>query len=267
MPQNSTPDGDRFATTARYYAAHRPGYSDRIFAYLGDRFDLGASDRVLDLGCGTGEIAVPIADQVGAVVAMDPEPAMLTEVERRAATRSDDTITVREGSDADLPALDEAFDLVCMGRSFHWMDQDRTLEEIWRLLPPGGGIAILGNTEWVTRGTQPWQDGVYDIVAEHLDEVPDRTGPVEHDDPWDEKIDEFGFVDVTTFDHRLERSWTPDEIVGYLFSLSFCAPEQVGDRMATLEADVRTYLAGVDGEDFAQTDCETVISGFKPTPS
>jgi|APHM01.1.fsa_nt_gi Methyltransferase domain. len=122
-------------------------------------------------------------------------------------------------SDADLPTLDGSFKLVGMGRSFHWLDQERTLNEIWRLLVPGGGIALIGNSEWVRRGTQTWQDEIYRIITDYLYDVPNRTGSVTYDDPWDDKIYDFGFENVESLEIHVTRSWTADEIIGYLFSL------------------------------------------------
>jgi ubiquinone/menaquinone biosynthesis C-methylase UbiE len=122
--------GDRFATTAEQYATHRPGYTARVFEYLDTRFGLTESDRVLDLACGTGEIKLPLAERVGEVVTMDPNSEMLARVERNANEGAIDNVVARQGSDADLPAVDGPFELVGMGRSFHWIDQKRTVREI-----------------------------------------------------------------------------------------------------------------------------------------
>jgi hypothetical protein len=87
-----------------------------------------------------------------------------------------------------------------------------------------------------------------------------RTGPVD----WDDKIDEFGFESVESLEIRVQRSWTPDEIVGYLLSLSYCSPKASGDQQAEFEAAVRDSLAERDESRFVQNDVETVISGVNP---
>jgi hypothetical protein len=143
------------------------------------------------------------------------------------------------------------------------MDQERTLNEIWRLLVPGGGIALIGNSEWVRRGTQTWQDEIYRIITDYLDDVPNRTGPVTYDDPWDDKIYDFGFENVESLEIHVTRSWTADEIIGYLFSLSFCSPKMLGEQKSEFEADIREYLAEQNKTTFRQHDIETVISGVK----
>jgi ubiquinone/menaquinone biosynthesis C-methylase UbiE len=62
---------------AGFYARCRRGYPDEVIDAALAAFGVGAGDLVVDLGCGTGQLTVPIARRVRAVVAMDPEPAML----------------------------------------------------------------------------------------------------------------------------------------------------------------------------------------------
>ncbi len=50
-----------FATTAPYYARFRSGYPPAFFDHLVDRFGLDGTQTVLDLGCGTGQIALQLA--------------------------------------------------------------------------------------------------------------------------------------------------------------------------------------------------------------
>lgn len=62
---------------AEYYARFRRGYPDQFFDTLREFFALGPRDTVLDLGCGTGQLAIPLASRVRSVIGMDPEPDML----------------------------------------------------------------------------------------------------------------------------------------------------------------------------------------------
>lgn len=270
-----SPDDLPFTSTVEYYADYRPAYPDSVFAHLADFFTLGPDDRVLDLGCGPGTVALPVADYAGHVVGMDPDEAMLTRARDRAstvdtATGKSTTVEWIVGSDADLRADDALADrlrplrLTTMGRSFHWMEQGPTLDRLFDLTEPGGGVALLNDTGWLTRGTADWQDAVYAVLAEYLDDPPERTGPVVYDDPWHELLADHGFVETGEDRFPVERDWTPDAVVGYLLSLSFCSPAILGDRQADFERDVRRALAEFDREPFRETGAVTVTRGRVP---
>ena len=51
---------DLFRGTAWYYARYRSGYPEAFFKLVRNKFELSKVDRVLDLGCGTGQIAIPV---------------------------------------------------------------------------------------------------------------------------------------------------------------------------------------------------------------
>jgi ubiquinone/menaquinone biosynthesis C-methylase UbiE len=74
---------------------------------------------------------------VNEVVALDPEPAMLAAAADYVRERGV-RISLQQGSSYDLGAHLGMFQLVTMGRSFHWMDRPATLEPFWRRLVKGG---------------------------------------------------------------------------------------------------------------------------------
>jgi len=269
VPTPKMPTDDPFRSAERYYASHRPDYGDPPVAHLADSFDLGADDRVLDLGCGTGQVAVPLADHVGAVVGMDPNSRMLGFAREHAREAGSENVEWVRGSDADLRGESGErlcpFTLTTMARSFHWMDRGPTLDRLRELTEPGGGVAILGDTEWLASGRRDWQDAVYAVAADYLDDLPERAGPrtEPYENPYDELLADHGFVDVTVETFERTREWSVDGVVGYVFSLSFCAPEEFGEEAEAFETDLRERLGGRDGP-FPQDDDVRVISGRKP---
>jgi SAM-dependent methyltransferase len=258
-----------FHGTEAYYAAYRPDYGDRPLAHVVDRFALDGDSRALDLGCGAGQIAVPLAARVGTVVGMDPNAAMLDGARERAAAAGRENVEWVEGGDADLrgPLGDDLrlLDLTTVGRAFHWMDRGPTLDRLRELTAPGGGVALLGDTEWLTRGERAWQDTVYDTVTDYLDDVPERTGPrtEPYETPYDELLADHGFVEVTEATFERTREWTVEEVVGYAFSLSFCSPATFGVERAAFEADLRERLRARGGP-FEDDDEVRVVSGRAP---
>ena len=67
-----------FAGKAWHYARYRPGYP-RALDDLVQEFHLDGTGRLLDFGCGTGQLTLPLAEHVAEAVGMDREPEMLAE--------------------------------------------------------------------------------------------------------------------------------------------------------------------------------------------
>lgn len=257
-----------FAGAASYYAEHRPDYAPEAIEYLVERFDVAEDCRVLDLGCGAGQLTVPLAAHAGTVVGVDPNPAMLQYTRERAESAGCTNVELVEGADSDLGRFGAELApirLATMGRSFHWMDQGRTLDCLRDLLEPDGGVAIVTGEELLTRCESDWAGAVYERVDDYLEDIPERRpGPVEFDDPWDELLAERDYLDVETrtFDHRVE--WDVDRVVGYVFSLSFSPRRAFGDRADEFEQAVRETLASFDRDVFVQEGATEVISGRVP---
>ena len=119
-----------FEGTAWYYARYRPAYPTKAIDLLTARFNLNHASAVLDLGCGTGQIAIPLAARGIPVSAIDPDVEMLAEglrAEQRAGIYG---ITWLRGDDGCLNRLPLAPLTLCtMGESFHWMNRDEVLRE------------------------------------------------------------------------------------------------------------------------------------------
>jgi SAM-dependent methyltransferase len=151
-------DPHRFAVAAADYIVGRPRYAPRLFERIALLCKLESKHRVLDLGCGPGQIAIALAPYVGHVIGIDPEPEMLA----LAATAAVDAHVDVEwiiGSSYDLGALAERLGrlrLVAMGRSFHWTDRTATLVTLDRIVEPGGAVALLGD-EYPDVSTNAWR--------------------------------------------------------------------------------------------------------------
>src|SRR5215510_8310714 len=90
---------------AAYYARYRRGYPHAVVDALVEALALTSDDLVVDLGCGTGQLSLPVAERVGAVAGMDPEPDMLVLARREAERRGAANASWLLGADSDLPAL------------------------------------------------------------------------------------------------------------------------------------------------------------------
>ena len=62
---------------AQYYAKFRRASREPALDFLREYFGLSQDDIGLDLGCGTGQLTIPLASRVRSIIGMDPEPDML----------------------------------------------------------------------------------------------------------------------------------------------------------------------------------------------
>lgn len=150
--QYATEDG--LAARASLYL-HGAGGRDARDDVLAELLRL-APDRVLEVGCGWGELAARIATELGAdVSALDLSPRMV----ELARERGVDAIV---GDVQELPYADEAFDVVVAAwMLYHVPDLERGLAEIVRVLRPGGSLVA------VTNGADDFHE-LWDLVGRDL---------------------------------------------------------------------------------------------------
>jgi len=104
--------------------------------------ELEPSDRVLDLGCGTGWASRRLARVAGEVVGLDVADEMLRRGEQ--ASSGFGNIRYVWGSAEKIPAPDNHFTKVLSVESFYYYaDQGKALDELRRVLAPGGRLLLL----------------------------------------------------------------------------------------------------------------------------
>lgn len=108
------------------------------------RAALGPGKQVLDLGTGTGSVALraaPLVAPGGHVVGIDISPEMLVLAKERTTALGLDNISFREGRGEAIPGDDKAFDAVLASLSLIYaIDRAGAAREIARVLRPGGRL-------------------------------------------------------------------------------------------------------------------------------
>jgi ubiquinone/menaquinone biosynthesis C-methylase UbiE len=134
---------DEFTRQADTFAAS-PAITDmRLAAPLVDAMARHADGSILDVACGPGIVTAALAASVREVVALDLTPEMLEKARQRCGERGLANVAFEQGSATALPFADAAFDGVVTRLSIHhFAEARRVLDEIFRVLKPGGTFAL-----------------------------------------------------------------------------------------------------------------------------
>ncbi|HEX5708619.1 MAG TPA: bifunctional demethylmenaquinone methyltransferase/2-methoxy-6-polyprenyl-1,4-benzoquinol methylase UbiE [Pyrinomonadaceae bacterium] len=170
----------------------------RVAKLLGDSLAPGA--RVLDVACGTGDLAFALAEAVphARVVGVDFCRPMLELAAAKSARRSAGAVAFVEGDALSLPFADETFDAASIAFGLRNLARvEQGLEELRRVLKPGGRVAVLEFSRPVVPGFRalfqfyftrvlPFVGGVvsgsrgaYEYLPRSVSKFPDQRALVE----------------------------------------------------------------------------------------
>lgn len=123
-----------------YEALFVPALFRQWAPVVADVAQIGAGQRVLDVACGTGVLARELSNRVGPgghVVGIDATPGMIVVAKQLAPD-----IEWRQGAAESMPFPDGAFDAVVSQFGLMFMDRQRAISEMLRVLGPGGRLVV-----------------------------------------------------------------------------------------------------------------------------
>jgi SAM-dependent methyltransferase len=207
-----------FGSAAAAYERGRPSYPPEAIDWLLPR----GARQVLDLGAGTGKLTTRLVERGLEVVAVDPIPDMLEVLQETLPETS-----ALLGTAEEIPLPDNSVDAVLVAQAWHWVDPERAIPEVVRVLRPGGRLGLVWNTRDERLG---WVRELGEIIGSDGDRG---------------RFD----VDLTASFSEPERhhvEWTsyltPQALIDLVASRSYCITSPTEVRSRTLDR-VRELLA------------------------
>lgn len=256
---------DLFAGTARDYRRHRPPYPRAAIEWIVAAHGLDGTGRMIDVGCGTGQLILPLAAHVGEVVGIDPDPAMLAEAARAAAEASVANVRWRRGRAEELNDDLAPLRIATFGASFHWTDRTAVAERIYDLLAPGSGMVILSPSS-ILAGDAPWKDALRATIREFLGEARRAGSGTYAPRPLHEEcLALTRFPAPAEVEFAMPWAWTARGLIGLLRSTSFASRAVLGRNADAFDAALAARLGALSpGDRFEETVTVTIHSLRKP---
>lgn len=239
---------DLFKGTAAYYSKYRPMYPPTLIRFLIEKFNLNGKGKMLDIGCGTGQLTVRFSDWFEKIVAIDTDPEMLLVAKRLCEELRVDNIEFFNASLKNYQNRNhESFTLVTIAKAFHWLDREETLKTLYELLPDQGGVAIIDqyspNNELL-----PWQEKLNEVVRHWYGEER-RAGNATYTHPTlshQEVVLNSPFLLEEYQLPSYEHVWSIDSIIGNLYSTSYGTHRFLGEKKDQFEKHLREELLAID---------------------
>ncbi|HTV43435.1 MAG TPA: class I SAM-dependent methyltransferase [Candidatus Sulfotelmatobacter sp.] len=136
------------------YLRHRPGYPKQYFTLLRQLGIGSAGQDILDLGSGTGALAIPFAGQGARVTAVDPSEGQIR-AQKLAALDAGVKIKFKVGHAEKTGLPDHSFDAITASMCWTYFDVEQMKVEVPRLLRPGG-LLLVSTLIW-----DRWEEGIF----------------------------------------------------------------------------------------------------------
>ena len=231
-----------FDAVADLYDRVRPTYPDALIDDLIALSSLPDGGRVLEIGCGTGQLTCKLARRGHQIDAVELGPSLATIARGNLATFP--RVTLHVGAFEEWPLPPEPYDLVVSATAFHWIDPAVRFEKTARALRPGGALAVV-ETHHVSGRDDAFFHEVQRCYERHMPGTPPNltlpaaaTIEPSFDGPG---VEQFAPPQVRTYPY--EATYATTEYVDVLNTYSGHIELPAADRTALL-ACVRELLDG-----------------------
>jgi SAM-dependent methyltransferase len=228
-----------FGRTAADYERYRPGFPDGFFDRLGSIGWISPGQRALDVGTGTGTLALGFAARGMVTSGMDIAEELLTTA-RRTANQTNLNIRFFLGAAEETGEPDASFELVSAGQCWWWFDSERAAAEAARVLVPGGRLLICNFSYLPLAGNIAGR--TEDLILEHNQGWPKAGWRGVHPEQV-QALDEAGFVDVVSFSYTVDVLFTHEAWRGRIRTCNGVGSALDTDQVTRFDADLAEMLA------------------------
>jgi SAM-dependent methyltransferase len=133
--------GKIFNEVAAEYDRNRPSYPDALVDQACEVADIRDGDRVLEIGCGTGQLTRSLLARGLRVTALEPGDQLIRVAEENLKDAGDVEFVHTRFEDIQLPR--ESYEAVFSASAIHWVDPDLSWRKIADALAPNGTLALI----------------------------------------------------------------------------------------------------------------------------
>lgn len=221
-----------FDSAADVYERVRPGYPREAVDWLVATLQLGPGRAVVDLAAGTGKLTVPLVAAGVRVIAVEPSEAMRAVLQAAAPAAE-----ALEGTAEEIPLPDASVDAVTVAQAFHWFANAAALEEIHRVLKPGGVLGLVWNRRDLSAPAHALLEGV---LARRVGDTPRHR-----DGDWERVLEASPlFSPLASAEFPNDQALEPEGLVERAASTSFIAAMEEAERRELL-ADLERRAAAL----------------------
>jgi len=159
-----------FDGVAEPYDLHRPGYPEELFDGLIALAGITPRDRILEVGCGTGQATRPMATRGFRILCLEPGENLARIARENLASFAG--VEIQSTTFEEWTLESEAFSLMISAQAFHWLSEQVRFSKAARLLCPGGSLAVVGNSIDIERSPL-----LRELDKDYEQDAPSLLGP------------------------------------------------------------------------------------------
>jgi len=260
-------DPESYRGTYEYYVKYRPSIPKEVIDVIVKHFDVKPTDRVLDIGCGTGQVVLAMESRCGEMVCLDPDPEMIKWAKKVTKDSEMKLVWINRSAEdsGKLKKKLGTFKVATSSRAFHRMNQKQVLKDLDKLIDEDGGIATFSDRV-LWNGDEEWQRALKAVIQKHLKKER-RAGKSKFkasDELWENILARSVFRFIKTHDVPIVRNWDVESIIGYLFSTSFAAPHLFGNQLDRFKEEIKSTLLSINPKGvFQENAVWSIVLGSK----